>query len=436
MWQIINNYIGIFILGIAEIIFANIVTNKKIAFNNTKKLLIIFISILGFTLISTYLTGTIKTVLLYFVHMFEFMFLFEINYFKAMFLTFLLFVIIIVPDLLALLIVTKVIGMSKIICYNEFASSILSNIIVGVLLIILTIIFKNILRKMMSKIISDNMKIATMCLLSLLCIAQFFYSFAKEFKIDGNALPYLIVIIVFLIILFSLIKQTFQNNKLSDEYGNLMERMTTYEIDIENERILHHEAKNELRTIRAMVLEKQSTKEIVEYIDEIVKDKYEVKKEKNAKFGYLPPNGIKGLFYFKTQEAENKGIKVSINISKKIINSTLHSLSIKQQRDFGRILGVFLDNAIEASLESSVKQLGIEAYVNEENEFKLIISNTYNNVIDKKRIGLEKFSTKGNNRGRGLLLVRILVEKNEIFEIKNKIQENIYIQTIIIKNNQ
>lgn len=111
-------------------------------------------------------------------------------------------------------------------------------------------------------------------------------------------------------------------------------------------------------------------------------------------------------------------------------------MSIKQQRNFGRILGVFLDNAIEASMESKEKKLGIEAYVNEENEFKLILSNTYNNVIDKKRIGLERFSTKGNNRGRGLLLVKILVDKNEIFEIKNNIQENIYIQTIIIKNNQ
>ena len=134
------------------------------------------------------------------------------------------------------------------------------------------------------------------------------------------------------------------------------------------------------------------------------------------------------------QEAEDKDIKVSINISKKVKESTIYSLSLKEQRDFGRILGVFLDNAIEASTESTGKQLGVEAYVNTEKEFKLIISNTYNNEIDKTKIGLETFSTKGKNRGHGLLLVKQLVSKNDIFETKTEIQDNLYIQTIEIKN--
>ena len=129
--------------------------------------------------------------------------------------------------------------------------------------------------------------------------------------------------------------------------------MKSYEIEIENQRILRHEIKNEFRTIRAKICDNQENKEIIEYIDEIVNDKYEIKKEKYAKFGYLPPNGIKGLCYFKVQEAENKGIVVSLNISKRIKNSTIYNLNIKQQRDFGRILGVFLDNAIEASVEST-----------------------------------------------------------------------------------
>ena len=43
-----------------------------------------------------------------------------------------------------------------------------------------------------------------------------------------------------------------------------------------------------------------------------------MKQEEYAKFGYLPPNGIKGLCYFKVQKAEELGINVSINISMKI----------------------------------------------------------------------------------------------------------------------
>ena len=100
-----------------------------------------------------------------------------------------------------------------------------------------------------------------------------------------------------------------------------------------------------------------------------------------------------------------------------------------------RILGVILDNAIDASLESKEKKLGIEAYVTEEKGFKFIISNTYNNIIDKNKIGKEKFSTKGNNRGHGLLLVNKIIKKNNMFQIEQEKIGNIYVSTIIIKNN-
>ena len=208
--------------------------------------------------------------------------------------------------------------------------------------------------------------------------------------------------------------------------------MTTYENEIENQRILRHEIKNEFRTVKAKIVDNQENKEIIEYIDEIINDKYEVVQEKYAKFGYLPPNGIKGLCYFKVQEAEKNGITVEVNISKKVKNSTVYDLTTKQQRDFGRMLGVFLDNAIEASIESKGKKIGIEAYANSEKELKLIITNTYNNIIDKTKIGRENFSTKGKQRGHGLLLVKQIVEKNEKIEVKTEIQQNLYIQIIKI----
>ena len=83
--------------------------------------------------------------------------------------------------------------------------------------------------------------------------------------------------------------------------------MVTYENEIEKQRILRHEVKNEFRTIRAKICDNQENKEIIEYIDEIVKDKYKVKQEEYAKFGYLQPNGIKGLCYFKCKKQKIKG---------------------------------------------------------------------------------------------------------------------------------
>ena len=210
----------------------------------------------------------------------------------------------------------------------------------------------------------------------------------------------------------------------------------TYVEEIENQRTLRHETKNEFLAIRSKICDKEKEKTIIDYIDEILGDTYSVKNEKYAKFGYLPANGVKGLCYFKTQKAEEQGISVSINISKKIQSSTICNLNTKEQRDFAKILGVFIDNAIEASAESKDKELGIEAYSNLDNEFRMIISNTYNNEIDEEKIGKENFTTKGKNRGHGLLLVNQLVKKNNIFDTKREIKNNIYSQTIIVKNRQ
>lgn len=108
-------------------------------------------------------------------------------------------------------------------------------------------------------------------------------------------------------------------------------------------------------------------------------------------------------------------------------------MSIKEQRDFGKILGVFLDNAVEASCNSKRKKLGIEVYVDRNNEFIMIISNTFDNVINKNKIGKEKFTTKGKDRGHGLLLVKHIISRNSIFDIKTNITNDIYVQTLKIK---
>ena len=433
MLQIINDFTGNILGAIGVFLFAKIILNTPIKVTKRRLIIDFILSIISYTITMMYFTGTIKTLFMVITVYAFIKDIFRETIKKTIFLSFLYIILLIIPDLFMLVFITKILGLSKEFCYDVFAGSIIGNIVTQVLLIVMTLVIKTILRKIIKTEISNNIKIITLSIVTFICIAIFFYIFAKEFRIDGSSIPYLIAIIVFSIILFSLIKQTIDNYKLTNEYDKLLEFMTTYENEIETQRILRHEVKNEFRTIRAKICDNQENKEIIEYIDEIVKDKYEVDKEKYAKFGYLPPNGIKGLFYFKTQEAEKRDINVAINISKKVKDSIIYNLNVKQQRDFGRIIGVVLDNAIEASSESKKKQLGIEIYVNLESEFKLIISNTFNNKIEETKIDKERFSTKGKNRGHGLLLVKQLVEKNNNFEIKTDIKNDLYIQTITVK---
>ena len=433
MWEIISGLVSNAIILLGVQIFGVIVLGKS----NNKITLTKIISFLILCILETIvyfnLSGTLKSLAMFLVYVSFYNATFNISIQKSIFLSFLCMLIFIIPEMIGIIVITEVLGFSKEFCYEVFANSLLSNTIISISAIIITFILKKVLRKIINIRIEDNIRVMIYYVLTFICISILFYKAFLNIELNINFIVSIFIILSFLAILISLIKQTLDNNKLSKEYDKLLEFMTTYENEIENQRILRHETKNEFLTIRAKICDNQENEEIVDYIDEILKDKIKVKQEEYAKFGYLPPNGIKGLCYFKIQEAEGKKIKVSLNISKRIKNSSIYKLSIKEQRDFGRILGVLLDNAIESSCDSKEKQLGIEAYMNSKGEFKMIISNTYINEVDNTKIGRERFSTKGKNRGHGLLLVKHIINEDKIFELNTRVQENIYIQTIKIK---
>jgi len=433
MWQIIDSYLGVLITMSGIVAFGGIVLAEKVKISKKKLVISMIIICLMHLIISQYLNGTLKTLVISLINMCTYKYMYNIRVSRAILLTFLCTILLVVPDVIEMIIATEIIGISKEFYYTKFAGSTIGNLSICISLLILTYFMRKPLRKLLYTKIENNKKIIIYLLLTLICIAIVFYQAFSNIEISINLIISIFIMLTFVIILFSLIKQTLDNEQLTIRYDKLLEYMVTYEQEIEKQRTLRHEVKNEFRIIRAKICDKQENKEIIEYIDEIVNDKYEVNKEKYAKFGYLPPNGIKGLCYFKAQEAEEKGINVAINISKRTEKSTIFKLNVKQQRDFGKILGVFLDNAIEASENSKEKQLGIEAYVNNKKECKIIISNTYKGKIDKKKIGKEVFSTKGKTRGHGLLLVKQLVGNNSLFETKTDIQDKIYIQTILIK---
>ena len=88
------------------------------------------------------------------------------------------------------------------------------------------------------------------------------------------------------------------------------------------------------------------------------------------------------------------------------------------------------------SLDKTIeKQIGIEMYCNGDEEIIVIISNTYGPVKPKKA-GVTVMSTKGNDRGHGLLLVRTIIASNKMFENETEITNDLYIQKLIIKKQE
>ena len=402
-----------------------------------KNIMIDVLILLGFILLNIlvfkYTTGTIKTIITCLLYSSLFFCIFNIKLSKSVFTSIVYVILLVIPDLLILSTAIYILGISKEYYYSDFASSLLGNISVCLCLVIITYVLKKPLKKLINYNLSTNKKIIVMSSITLVMLAIFFYNLIKTFEFNNNIITYLVIIVMLICILLYLFKQKIENEKISKKYDELLDVMKSYESDIEEQRTLRHETKNEFATIKCKLQDKEDNKTIIEYIDSVIGEKEKAGSTKYSKFKYLPSNGLKGFFYYKFIEAEKKGINVSINISKQIENSFLKDIETKDFKDLARIIGVYLDNAIEASSTSEDKKLGIEMYLIKE-KIEIIITNTFNNEINLD--GKESFSTKGKHRGHGLLLVNKILSENNMFEAKNEIRGNIYIQSLKIKDNK
>lgn len=129
-------------------------------------------------------------------------------------------------------------------------------------------------------------------------------------------------------------------------------------------------------------------------------------------------DGIYNLLTKKYHEADSKDIKVNITFL-----LDLSKLNMKIY-PFARILGILLDNAIEASDECDEKIINITFRNDTTNNRQLIIvENTYaNKNVDTEKIFEKGVSGKENHTGLGLWEVRKIVKKNKnanLFTSKN-----------------
>lgn len=414
--------------------FGQIILNNEFKIKKLLKTWLIFLTaIILHTIIYLYTDGIIKTLLLCILYSLFLSLIFKTSYWKSSLMSIIYTLIMIIPDLAVTLTLTIIFGKQKF--YLIFAGNIFSNFCVCVLMIALTFILRKPLRKLMNYKLSENKKIVIISVLATIFTAIFFYKFATGYKMNQYVLIYLVSMFAFIIILFTLFRQRIDNENVSKKYDELLDVMKNYESDIEDQRTLRHETKNEFATIKCKLQDKEDNKTIIEYIDSVIGEKEKAGSTNYSKFKYLPSNGLKGFFYYKCTEAEKKGISVSVNISKQIENSFLMDIETKDFKDLARIIGVYIDNAIEASSTSEDKKLGIEMYLIKE-KIEIIITNTFNNEINLDKIGKESFSTKGKHRGHGLLLVKKILSENNRFEAKKEIRGNIYIQSLKISENK
>ena len=429
MLESINNYLCSLITILAGVSFVRFSLDKKTKSKMLSAVLLMIFIPLVFLVLFHYELLILKTLLFCFIYFVLFKYVFKLTCYQSLLTSIIFMLILTVSEIIVFLFLSEILTINNGYLYNSFGGSILSNVIIGCIAVLLG----RINRKWLCKVINMKLKNYLVVYVTLLfgCIIYFFY---VTFSNIGNGISVfsgIMIIIVLLSVLSSLIIQAYKNNQLMIKYDKLLDFIKKYEIEIDNQRTMRHEIKNQLLTIKSKLLDKDENLSIINYINEIIADNNkEINHTLYAKFNSLPSNGLKGLFYFKVSEAIDKNIDVSINISKKISDSILNNLNSVMFNQLGKLFGILLDNAIEASEISIKKQVGIEIYVNEDGIY-FIVSNTYNKIKYKSN-GLF-YSTKSKNRGHGLLLAKTIVNSNNRLSLNTMISDELFTQKLIIK---
>ena len=146
-----------------------------------------------------------------------------------------------------------------------------------------------------------------------------------------------------------------------------------------------------------------------------------------AKLNSIKVSSLKSLITNKVFMAQNNNIDVDINIQGEITDFYTDEMQLS------RVLGVLLDNAIEASLEvTDDKKIDINI-IQIDKTTDIQISNTFNNtgtpIADFNKEG---FSTKGTNRGLGLSSAHEIANKLNML-LNTEIDGNTFIQNLSIE---
>lgn len=235
--------------------------------------------------------------------------------------------------------------------------------------------------------------------------------------------------LLFLITLMSLIiiYLQYRNTLLKRKNIRFYKCINEYEQIINDQGMKNHEYNNQLLVLKGYIDNKEKFNE---YLDYIVGEHKTGQNYKIRQLSMFPEGGIKELIYNKIIKMKDIGIKNHIYVSNDF-SQKFKNLDLDMNKSLSKILGVYIDNAIDESKKSSKKEVVLD-FKTDSNYLIIVISNTYEEDIDLKSLELNGYTTKGVGHGFGLQIVREIVKNNSNIEVMSEIVGDLFSQTIII----
>lgn len=307
-------------------------------------------------------------------------------------------------------------------------NNIIMNLLITLSSCIIAFRYKNAFSQFIKNSTKNNLSYFIIIILILLTIALLFFKIPfDKWSINPEYIITMTILLCFCIIGIYLIKQKSDIEKASTMYQKVVEYSKTTNKLLEDYRIVNHEHKNQLSIIRQMA--NKENKKLIEYLDNLLDNKNVIKYQWISSLNNLPLEGLKGLFNYKLLEMENNGINPIVNISREVSRVKLNSIDTKIQDNLYSIVGIYLDNAIEAASKSKDKRISLDIY-KEKKELVMIIGNTYKGKINLEKLDDYGYTTKGKNHGIGLYIVKNIIDRTDVFFVNRSIINDHYVQEL------
>lgn len=308
--------------------------------------------------------------------------------------------------------------------------NLVANILISftsILLVFISLV-KNLINKV-NNLFDKNEKLLNILFLIVLIIYIVSLKNGFELLLMTNYYINVLFIIGIVLVLTIIIKNELKAEQLKNQNQQMLSYVTKYEEIITAQGKANHEFKNQLMVIRGYA--QMNSSKLIEYIDSIVEDSRKTySSHKISQLNKFPDGGIKGLLYYKISTIEEEKIKYELDVENGV-KTKLSNLSVVSYKNITKILGVLLDNAIDASKKSKDKKITISVTKDKANVI-FNISNTYVGKIDLSKIGTG-YSSKGKNHGYGLRLVKDIIENNKMLKIETSCDEKFYSTKLVIK---
>lgn len=239
---------------------------------------------------------------------------------------------------------------------------------------------------------------------------------------------YTILTIAISLIVLRVFREREEMEHEKQQYESLQEYTKQIETMYTNLRTFKHDYVNILTSLSGYLdakdyegLEKYFIENILPTNQTINRENYRLNQLSNIK-----DQALKGLISSKLIYAYEMGIDVFIDIMEPIETIPMKAI------DLSRIMGIYLDNAIEAAMECEKKEIKFNM-VKEEHTVAIILMNSFENKgIPFSKMEQCGYSSKGENRGLGLYNVKEILRKYENVCKTTAVQGEYFVQKMEI----